>query len=390
MLELLFLLLPLAAAYGWYMGHRSAVQEKQEHSDHLSREYVTGLNLILSNQSDKALDHFIELLQLDSEAIDTHLALGNLFQSRGEVDRAIKLHQNIIARSDINIDQKNLALQELANDYLIAGFLDRAENILVDLVDEPEHRKKALKQLLVIYQQTREWDKAIAVATALVKMGKTSLRVDISHFYCELAQISILDHDEYNARLLLKKAFSIDKKHAVRASLMLAQLDFNDEKYKLAIKSLEYILEQDIDFIGESLPLLVKCYDNINDHQGLIKFLNKCQSIVKNTRIIVLLAQYLAKDEGIEIAENYLKAQVLDHPSLKGIYELIRLHILEAEEGKAKESLKILLLLTEEQLKTKPHYRCQKCGFESKTLYWQCPSCKRWGTVKPIRGLDGE
>lgn len=106
MLEILFLLLPIAAAYGWYMGHRSAQQDKQKQSHQISRQYVTGLNLLLSDQSDKAVDHFIELLQVDNETIDTHLALGNLFRSRGEVDRAIRIHQNLISRSGLTIDQK--------------------------------------------------------------------------------------------------------------------------------------------------------------------------------------------------------------------------------------------------------------------------------------------
>ena len=130
MLELLFLLLPIAAAYGWYMGNRSAQQDKQTQSHQISRQYVTGLNLLLSDQSDKAVDHFIELLQVDDDTIDTHLALGNLFRSRGEVDRAIRIHQNLISRTGLTLEQKNLALQQLAKDYMVSGFLDRAEKNL--------------------------------------------------------------------------------------------------------------------------------------------------------------------------------------------------------------------------------------------------------------------
>lgn len=130
MLELLFLLLPIAAGYGWYMGNRSARQQRQKETNHLSRQYVAGLNLLLSDQSDKAVDHFIELLQVDSDTIDTHLALGNLFRRRGEVDRAIKIHQNLIARPNLTIDQRNIALQQLAKDYMVSGILDRAEKYL--------------------------------------------------------------------------------------------------------------------------------------------------------------------------------------------------------------------------------------------------------------------
>lgn len=171
MLELLFLLLPIAAAYGWYMGNRSARQDKQEQSHQISRQYVRGLNLLLSEQSDKAVDHFIELLQVDDETIDTHLALGNLFRSRGEVDRAIRIHQNLISREGLTVDQKNLALQQLAKDYMVSGFFDRAEKIFEQLIEEPEHREQALQQLVTIYQQTREWNKAIKYGNDLVRWG---------------------------------------------------------------------------------------------------------------------------------------------------------------------------------------------------------------------------
>lgn len=389
MLELLFLLLPLAAAYGWYMGHRSAKQETQEHSNHLSREYVTGLNLILTNQSDKALDHFIELLQLDSEAIDTHLALGNLFRSRGEVDRAIKLHQNLIARTDISIDQKNIALQQLANDYMSAGFLDRAEGILVDLVDEDEHKKDALFQLLTIYQQLREWDKAITVAQVLVKMGKVKLNRDIAHFYCELAMFEIASHAENKARTLLRKALATDK-NAVRVSLLLARLDMDASKYKSAIKHLEHILEQGPEFISEALPLITEAYYALDDQNQLIRFLHQCISKTQSSSAVVQLSKLIAEKEGDEVALSYLKDKITLHPTMKGFTQLMEYHIKDATEGRARDNLRALQSLLAERMKNKPHYRCQKCGFESRALYWQCPSCKSWGRVKPIRGLDGE
>lgn len=130
MLELLFLLLPIAAAYGWYMGHRSAQDDKQKHSNQISQQYVTGLNLLLSDQSDKAVDHFIELLQVDNDTIDTHLALGNLFRSRGEVDRAIRIHQNLISRSGLTIEQKKHRATTIGERLYGVGFSGpRGKNI---------------------------------------------------------------------------------------------------------------------------------------------------------------------------------------------------------------------------------------------------------------------
>ncbi|HAD40004.1 MAG TPA: lipopolysaccharide assembly protein LapB, partial [Plesiomonas shigelloides] len=163
MLELLFLLLPIAAAYGWYMGRRSARQDEQQEVNRLSREYVAGVNFLLSNQQDKAVDLFLDMLKEDSGTVEAHLTLGNLFRSRGEVDRAIRIHQALVENATLTFDQRLLAMQQLGKDYLAAGLYDRAEDMFSQLVDEPDFRESALQQLLTIYQATREWAKAITV-----------------------------------------------------------------------------------------------------------------------------------------------------------------------------------------------------------------------------------
>lgn len=389
MLEILFLLLPIAAAYGWYMGNRSAQQDKQKHSHQISRQYVTGLNLLLSDQSDKAVDHFIELLQVDNETIDTHLALGNLFRSRGEVDRAIRIHQNLISRSGLTIDQKNLALQQLAKDYMVSGFLDRAEKIFEQLVDEPEHRESALQQLTSIYQQTREWHKAIDAAQALVKMGRKRMKTSIAHYWCELAMLEKADSNNSKAINLFKKALQEDPK-CVRASISLGKLHLENEEYDKTIQYMEKVLEQDIDFIGEVLPTLAECYHHLGREQELVQFLRECISNKAGVSAELMLAQLVAQHEGVASAQELLTRQLVKNPTMKGFYRLIDYHIAEAEEGRAKASLSTLQKLVGEQLKVKPHYRCRRCGFSTHSLYWHCPSCKGWGSIKPIRGLDGE
>ncbi|MBD1565111.1 lipopolysaccharide assembly protein LapB [Vibrio sp. SA48] len=389
MLEILFLLLPIAAAYGWYMGNRSAQQDKQKHSHQISRQYVTGLNLLLSDQSDKAVDHFIELLQVDNETIDTHLALGNLFRSRGEVDRAIRIHQNLISRSSLTIDQKNLALQQLAKDYMVSGFLDRAERIFEQLVDEPEHREGALQQLVAIYQQTREWHKAIDYAYDLVKLGRKRMRSVIAHFWCELAMQEKSDGNDSKAIQNFKKALSEDPK-CVRSTISLGKLYLEREDYQHTIKYMQMVLEQDIDFIGEILPTLADCYHHIGQEQHLVEFLRECIEKEAGVSAELMLAQLVAQHEGVGAAQDLLTRQLVKNPTMKGFYRLIDYHLADAEEGRAKDSLSTLQKLVGEQLKVKPHYRCRKCGFSTHSLYWHCPSCKNWGSIKPIRGLDGE
>lgn len=389
MLEILFLLLPLAAAYGWYMGNRSAQQDKQKHSNQISRQYVMGLNLLLSDQSDKAVDHFIELLQVDSDTIDTHLALGNLFRSRGEVDRAIRIHQNLISRSGLTIDQKNIALQQLAKDYMASGFLDRAEKIFEQLVDEPDHREAALQQLVAIYQQTREWPKATHYAQLLVKLGRKRMRNSIAHFYCEMAMQAQGEGERQNAISNFKRALSEDPK-CVRASISLGKLYLESEDYLHTIKYMTMVIEQDIDFISEVLPTLADCYHHLGQEDELLEFLRHCITSKAGVSAELMLAQLVAQHDGSVAAQELLTRQLVKNPTMKGFFRLMDYHLMNAEEGRAKESLATLQKLVGEQLKVKPHFRCRKCGFSTHSMYWHCPSCKGWGTIKPIRGLDGE
>lgn len=389
MLELLFLLLPIAAGYGWYMGNRSAHHRGEDKAHHLSRQYVAGLNLLLSEQSDKAVDLFIELLQVDNETIDTHLALGNLFRSRGEVDRAIRIHQNLIARPSLTLDQRNLALQQLAKDYMVAGFFDRAEKIFHQLVAEPDFKLLALQQLLAIYQQTRDWEQAIDIAQQLIKNGKPKLKKDVAHFYCELANVAIQQNNEKLARLQLKKALSVDK-DCVRASLMLAQFDIQKREYKTAIKYLEQVLEQDVEFISEALPPLDICYQAQDKLTALNRFLQQCLEKNAGATAELMMADVISQRNGDALAQNFLTRQLIKNPTLKGFHKLMELHVAQAEEGRAKTSLTTLKELVAEQIRVKPQYRCRKCGFSTHSLYWHCPSCKGWGAIKPIKGLDGE
>lgn len=389
MLEILFLLLPLAAVYGWYMGYRSARQDKQKQSLQISRQYVTGLNMLLSDQSDQAVDHFIELLQIDDDTIDTHLALGNLFRTRGEVDRAIRIHQNLITRSGLTIDQKNLALQQLAKDYMVTGFLDRAEKIFEQLLEEPDHKSMALKQLTAIYQQTKEWQKAIECANGLVKLGKKRIKSDIAHFYCELASEEHMSGADNKAITLYKKALAEYPK-CVRASIELGKVYFEQQDYRKTVHHLESVLEQDVDFIGEVLPSLAECYHLLDDEVALVEFLRQCMAKNAGASSELMLATLIARHDGDSAALDLLTKQLEKNPTMKGFYNLIGYHISDAEEGRAKHSLSALQGMVGEHLKANPHYRCRKCGFSPHRLHWQCPSCKEWGAIKPIRGLDGE
>ena len=387
MLELLFLLLPVAAAYGWYMGRRSAQQSKQDDASRLSRDYVTGVNFLLSNQQDKAVDLFLDMLKEDTGTVEAHLTLGNLFRSRGEVDRAIRIHQSLMESASLTYDQRLLAVQQLGRDYMAAGLYDRAEGMFKQLVDETDFRLSALQQLLQIYQATSDWQSAIEVAERLVKLGKEKHRGEIANFWCELALQQMAGNDLDKAMALLKKGAAADRNSA-RVSIMMGRVWMEKGDYAKAVESLERVIEQDKELVGETLEMLQTCYQQLGKTDEWEAFLRRCAEENTGATADLMLAQILEQREGVDAAQNYVTRQLERHPTMRVFHKLIDYHINEAEEGRAKESLGVLRQMVGEQVRSKPRYRCQKCGFTAHTLYWHCPSCRSWSTIKPIRGLD--
>lgn len=389
MLELLFLLLPVAAAYGWYMGRRSAQQTKQDEANRLSRDYVAGVNFLLSNQQDKAVDLFLDMLKEDTGTVEAHLTLGNLFRSRGEVDRAIRIHQTLMESASLSYDQRLLAVQQLGRDYMAAGMYDRAEDMFNQLVDETDFRIGALQQLLQIYQATSEWQKAIDVAERLVKLGKDKQRGEIAHFYCELALQQMGNDDMDRAMALLKKGAAADRT-SPRVSIMMGRVLIAKGEYAKAVESLLRVIDQDKELVSETLEMLQTCYLQLGKNEEWAEFLTRCVEENVGATADLMLAEIIDRQEGQDQAQMAVTRQLQRHPTMRGFHKLMDYHLHDAEEGRAKESLMALRDMVGEQIRSKPRYRCLKCGFTAYTMYWHCPSCRAWSTVKPIRGLDGQ
>ena len=387
MFELLFLLLPIAAAYGWYMGDRNAKQKYIDQSNRLSREYVDGLNFLLSNQKDKAVDLFLDMLKEDEGTLEAHLTLGNLFRSRGEIDRAIRIHQALLESSSLTFEQRLLAIQQLGRDYMGAGLYDRAEEMFLQLIDEEDFQQSALQQLIIIYQSTSEWINAINIATKLVKLGNEKYKIYIAQFYCELASLTIANDDLDKAYNLLQKSSAADP-NCARTSLMLGRILIVQNRTEEAIESLKQILQQDKAFIGEALPILNECYNKLDKQDEFQQFLQLCVDKDTGNVAELMLADLIEKQNGLDSAQNYMYRELLKHPNLKGFYRLMDYHVADAEQGKAKESLLLLRNMVGEQIKIVPNYRCQKCGFTVNTIYWLCPACRSWSTIKPVRDFE--
>lgn len=231
-----FCFFPLPLPMDGIWGAGSAQQSKQDDASRLSRDYVAGVNFLLSNQQDKAVDLFLDMLKEDTGTVEAHLTLGNLFRSRGEVDRAIRIHQSLMESASLTYDQRLLAVQQLGRDYMAAGLYDRAEDMFKQLVDETDFRLGALQQLLQIYQLTSDWQSAIEVAERLVKLGKEKHRSDIANFWCELALQQMASNDLDKAMTLLKKGASADRNSA-RVSIMMGRVDGKGD-YAKAVESL--------------------------------------------------------------------------------------------------------------------------------------------------------
>ncbi|SNV81521.1 lipopolysaccharide assembly protein LapB [Haemophilus pittmaniae] len=389
MLELLFLLLPIAAAYGWYMGHRSAKKDQDDISNKLSRDYVAGVNFLLSNQTDKAVDLFLDMLQkqeveneIESNSqFEAELTLGNLFRSRGEVDRALRIHQALDRSPHYSFEQKLLAKQQLAKDFMTIGFYDRAENLYIMLVDEPDFAENALQQLLVIYQKTKEWKNAVNIAEKLNKLSPKENNIELAQCYCEYA-ISSEVESLSEKRTILLKALNVSPT-CVRASVLLADLNIETEQYIDAIKTLENVLCQNSVYIGEVLKKLKYCYEKINELDSFELFLIRAGQQTQDNNVNLMLAKLVKDKDGLNAAQTVLYQQLAKNPTTLVFHQFIQYQIDDAEDGRGKESLILLHKMVGERIKQGFTYRCTNCGYQTHKLVWNCPSCKQWETIRP-------
>ncbi|MEJ1298901.1 MAG: lipopolysaccharide assembly protein LapB [Candidatus Sedimenticola sp. (ex Thyasira tokunagai)] len=388
MMELLWLLLPVAAASGWFAAKRNSAQKESPVFDY-TPAYFRGLNYLLNEQPDKAIDVFVEMLEVDSETVETHLALGNLFRRRGEVDRAIRIHQNLIARPTLSRSQRAQALLELGQDYMRAGLFDRAENLFKELGDLNYYQDQALENLRIIYQQEKEWRKCLEVAAKLEKLTGESLAGECAHYYCELVEEAQSRKDDSLARSLLKKARATDRE-SVRANLLQARMEAAEGSFNSAINTFSRIEQQDPAYISEFLPALIECYRQQGGKRELAHYLRKLFSKHQSIPSALALVDILQEDEGDETAIGFLNDYLNREPDLEGLGKLIALN-LKTVGCKEEEMFLMIQQLIGKLLKNRPAYQCSRCGFTAKTLHWQCPSCNTWGSIKPHSGqLDSE
>ncbi|AOM00793.1 lipopolysaccharide assembly protein LapB [Cobetia marina] len=384
-------LLMAAIAIGFWLGRRDRRPTTQTPAPAtLSRDYFVGLNHLLNEQPDRAIETFVQALEVNSDTVDTHIALGNLYRSRGEVDRAVKIHQNLLARPALDSEQGERVQLELARDFMRSGVYDRAEKLLETLLKQAQHddHRRAGRRLLIdLLEREREWEAALEVAHPILRQ-EGGIRRAAAHWHCELAALDILEGSQAVARKRLKQALSTDEK-CVRANWMLAEIEYEHANYKQSIRLLQRIPRQDTGFTPIILEPLGKAFHMLDDESGLVRYLQQEVERGPYTTTVVSLAQLIERREGVEAAVSFASEQLHRHPSLRGVDYLLDLYLLDADERET-QRFSLLKRHTQQLIEARPRHRCHRCGFEASMLLWQCPKCRHWGTVKPITGLEGE
>jgi lipopolysaccharide biosynthesis regulator YciM len=385
----IYFLLLMAVITGWALGRLTAVNSsgKARDSTNIFEDYFVGLNYLLNDEPDEAIDTFIKALEINSDTIETHLALGALLRRRGKVDKAIKVHQTLLARTGLDKSFSDSTRLQLAIDYISAGLLDRAERLLNEVLSEDSDSKwDALRHLITIYQTEKEWDKAINCSKQLLTNStykrESEFRTAAAHYCCELAE-KLLDEGHGNkAREQIKRAFGFDRGN-VRASLILARIEQRIGNFKSAIKYLTKVQTNNPEFVSQVLGPLAECYEQLQNLPEYEKLLTNSLPEEPDVSVVLALSDLVKSRAGDEAAIEFLNDYLMRKPSLIGLVELLRLQIPKADT-KVSSNLSLLQQMVDNLLSKKPAYQCNHCGYESRSLYWLCPSCQKWDKIKPI------
>ncbi|MFT4861022.1 MAG: lipopolysaccharide biosynthesis regulator YciM [Pseudohongiellaceae bacterium] len=384
----IYIFLLIAVAAGWLLGRITAPRNRHKsNSNAFYQDYFVGLNYLLNDEPDEAIDTFIKSLEVNSETIETHLALGALLRRRGKVDKAIQVHQSLLARPSLDQSVIDSTRIQLATDYIASGLLDRAERLLDEILSEDSPAQfKALKLLIRVYQTEKEWEKAIDCSRRLLKhtvyKKDMEIRSAAAHYCCELAENMIAQEQYRSARDHIKRAFSFDRKN-VRASFILAAIEQTLGNYKAAIAELVRIRSITPEFVSQTLGPLAECFEQLQNLPEYEKLLKASLPDEPDVSVVLALSELVKKRSGDDAAISFLNEYLTRKPSLPGLLELLRLQIPLADQ-KMLGNLSLLQQMIDALLKKKPGYQCNHCGYESKNLYWLCPSCKKWDKIKPI------
>ena len=379
----LYLLLVVALAIGFALGRTERHNRRARGGG--ASDPPSFLQLVNEHQK-LDIDAFVEAMVTHDDGVDMRLALGSLVRRRGEVEKAIRIHQGLLARPALTGAQRSRTELELARDYLAAGLLGRAETLLLELAQRDSgDRLMAQRGLLEIYQREREWRRAVDVGRGLLRHDR-SMRTKLAHFQCELAETAMEQGDLRLAREELSRAGEFDPACA-RVSLTAAEVEMADERHREVRRLLERAVAQDADCV----PLAVEPYWEacraMKDEDAYVAFLERCLRLGPYLSVVEELAARLERIRGPGAAATFVMEQLLRNPTLGGFVALLE-HLDRDGEPLGQEQLALVHRFSKSLLHRQPVYRCRNCGFPSHSLMWQCPSCHEWGTCKPIVRIE--
>ncbi len=370
---------------GWLIGRFSVPSRREPEPDSgdCAGSYIQGLNYLLSNQPDKAIDLFVELIKVDGDTIETHLALGNLFRSKGEVDRAIKIHQNLLARPNLDPQQRIMALTELAEDYLKAGLLDRAENLYKELLQIRPRHENALRRLFDIYSIEHSWNDASEVAQRLQQLKNPESRLLLSHSLCEQAQQALERGNTRLARELSRQALDTDSQ-CLRAELLLIDILQRQGETRKAIKRLEQAAERLPEFAECFIEPARRLFASSGDAEAGLDFMRALYDRHPSPDVALEVLQLYRDQNRHDELLDFLR-QALRQPGSLQLMDFCFHYFKSPARAQQLQGFWPELTRYLETLNRKREaWRCQSCGYGSRSLQWQCPSCKSWSSFKPV------
>lgn len=388
-MDLNFWLLIGAAVFfgiGW-IAARIDIKHLISESRALPDSYFRGLNFLLNDKPDKAIEAFIEVSKADTQTAELQFALGGLFRRRGEVDRAIRMHQSLVERVDIGEDEKTQALFELAQDYLKAGLLDRAEDVFLKL-RKTHYDRQSLRYLLDIYMQEKEWAKAIDTSKALEISTSLDLQMEISHYYCEMA-VDDYTHSRIDAACTnLENALTSNRK-CIRANALRGEWEAKSGDHEAAIAYWKKIESQSPAHLCLVAENLLGSYKALNRLQEGLQLLRGYQDRYPALEMLNVLFQATLETEGLDPAYRLVRDDLRRNPNVLGIDKLLEAQILEASPEK-KNDLQLIKDLVQAHVSRAARYQCKACGFKARNFYWHCPACGGWETYRPRRVAELE
>ena len=380
--ELWWLLgIPVFFALGW-LAARVDIRQLISESRTLPRGYYKGLNFLLNDQPDKAVDAFIEIVRLDPESADMHFALGNLFRRRGETERAIRVHQNLLARPDLPQEQKEHAQYELGMDYLKAGLLDRAEETFNTLLNG-QYSAQARRALLEIFQREKEWPRAIEAAIGLQESGAGARQKEIAQFYCELAQDALVHMHPEQALELLDKSLHADRVN-VRATMLTGDAQLAQGDVEGALLTWRRVEQISVPHVALVAQRLMDGYTKVGRPQEGVNLLKSYLEQASSIDLVEVVYKAVLELDGVDAAKQLISNELRRTPTLLGLDKFLEARLMDAPATVVPE-LSMVKNLVHGYTQKLARYQCSHCGFKARQFYWQCPGCSRWETYPPRR-----